>query len=128
MSLVIAIGLSGPKPTDPVFPIYVGRSAAEARVAIDRSTAPRTLLIRNPIGVNKRNALAEQNAQRLAAESATMPDAVPSEMEQARERIAILEANVKLAEDAIAAANVRAAQLEEKLAAATAKPAKKKAE
>lgn len=78
--LHIVIGYSEAKPTSDPFPVYVGRSGEEMRVAIAHSPYPMHEILTHAVGLRKNNPNAAANAAKLAAAPSEVaaPEAAPA--------------------------------------------------
>lgn len=67
MSLHIILGLADQKPATEPTVVYAGRSGQAAREAMQKSSAPRFLILANPMGIPKNNPLAAANAAKAVS-------------------------------------------------------------
>ena len=103
MSLHIILGTTDAKPKTPVTVVYAGRDGQAAREAMAKSTAPRFIVLTNPLGHNKHNAHAAAN---IAKAKATPPPIVVSndEMKEYLEELARRDKRIEELEALLAAA------------------------
>lgn len=115
-SLKIAVGFAEPGNKAKPFPIYVGHSGAEMAAALKNSAAARFEIFSSAFGIRKNNPRAKLNAERINAEFGRAAEETATELATLREKVATLERNLLLAEDAYIAANAKAQEAEARAA------------
>jgi len=97
MSLHIVLGLADQKPTTEPVVVYVGRSGAMARAAIDAATTQRLLIFSNPMGLPKNNPKAVANAAKAKAVAGVAAAAAATKAkEEADSTAALVDENKRL--------------------------------